>query len=192
MRVDAQGGVRLGVAEPLADGDDVHVRVDQLRRVSVAQRVEGHRWLADVIGEVRLFDQQHTSIQAALDKCDRAIQALRDEVEIKIGLGRKLARLKAEVAEARQQAPSFEAELDGLREKVAKQEKMIARLRGEQSQLAYAQKELDAEQQKNRAQVSLTAVKLTTIGEQTRTVLEALHENGFDLWEMESSSGWMS
>ena len=160
--------------------------------MSVAQRVEGHRWLADVIGEVRLFDQQHTSIQAALDKCDRAIQALRDEVEIKIGLGRKLARLKAEVAEARQQAPSFEAELDGLREKVAKQEKMIARLRGEQSQLAYAQKELDAEQQKNRAQVSLTAVKLTTIGEQTRTVLEALHENGFDLWEMESSSGWMS
>jgi predicted nucleic acid-binding Zn-ribbon protein len=115
---------------------------------------------------------------------------LRDEV----GLERGLAKLKAEVDQARRQAPSFEAELDRLREKVAKQEKMIARLRGEQSQLAYAQKELDAEQQKNRAQVSLTAVKLTTIGGQTRAVLESLRENGFefDLAEMQSPSGLMS
>ena len=147
--------------------------------------------ILEAVGEVlaQLFDKEHASIQAALDKRDHAIQALRDEVEIKIGLGRKLARLKAEVAEARQQAPSFKSELDGLRKEVAKEEKMIARLRGEQSQLAYAQKQLDAEQQKNRQQVSLTAVKLTTIGAQTRTALEALRENGFDLWEMEPQAG---
>jgi biopolymer transport protein ExbD len=45
------------------------------------------------------------------------------------------------------------------------------------------QKQLDAEQQKNRQQVSLTAVKMTAFGEQTREVLERLRENGFDLVE---------
>jgi chromosome segregation ATPase len=150
--------------------------------------------ILEAVGEAlgQLFDKQHASIQAALDKRDHAIQALRDEVEIKIGLGRKLARLKAEVAEARQQAPSFKSELESLRKEVARQEKVISRLRGEQSQLAYAQQQLDAEQQKNRQQVSLTAVKLTTIGAQTRTVLEALHENGFNIWEMDSPRGSMS
>jgi hypothetical protein len=44
----------------------------------------------------KLLDKQHESLQAALDRRDRAIQALRDEVEIKIGLGRKRARLKGE------------------------------------------------------------------------------------------------
>jgi hypothetical protein len=41
---------------------------------------------------------------------------------------------------------------------------------------------LDAEQQKNRREVTLTAVQVTAIGAQTRTALEALRENGFDLW----------
>jgi DNA repair exonuclease SbcCD ATPase subunit len=183
-----------------------------------------------------LLDKQHESIQAALDRRDHAIQALRDEVEIKIGLGRKLARLKAEAAEARQQArdrelenlqrelgtlrneielqlnlkselaaaraeiealrqraPSFESELNGLREQVAKQEKTIRRLRGEASQLAYAQKKLEAEQQKNRQQVSLTVTQMTaSIGAQTREILHRLQENGFDLGEMESPSGLIS
>jgi chromosome segregation ATPase len=168
----------------------------------------------EALGE--LLDKQHESLQAALDRRDRAIQALRDEVEIKIGLGRKLARLKAEAAEARQQArereleslqrelgtlrneielklnlkselaaaraeiedlrqraPSYEAELAGLREKAEKQAKLITRLRSEQSQLAYAQKKLDVEQQKDRREVKLTAVQLTAIGGQTREVLES-------------------
>jgi chromosome segregation ATPase len=158
-------------------------------------RIEQMRdFILDTVGQAlgELLDKEHASFQVALDKRDRAIEMLRDEIEIKIGLGRKLAKLKAEVAEAQQQAPNFKAELDGLQEQVAKQQKIISRLRGEQSQLAYAQKQLDSEQQKNRQQVSLTAVKLTTIGAQTRTALEALRENGFDLWEMESPSGLMS
>ena len=93
----------------------------------------------------------------------------------------------------RQRAPNFESELDGLREKVANQEKLITRLRGEQSQLAYAQKKLDAEQQKNHQQVSLTVTQMTaSIGAQTREILHRLQENGFDLWEMESPSGLIS
>ena len=61
-------------------------------------------------GLTELLDQQHASIQEALDRRDAAIQALRNEIEIKLGLGRKLARLKAEVAEARQQARDRELE----------------------------------------------------------------------------------
>jgi chromosome segregation ATPase len=180
-----------------------------------------------------LLDKQHASLQAALDKRDHAIQALRDEVEIKIGLGRKLARFKteldqarqqarereleslqrelgtlrneielklnlkselaaarAEVEELRQRAPSFESELASLREQNAKQEKTIVRLRSEQSQLAFAQKKLDAEQQKNRREVALTVTQMTaSIGAQTREILHRLQENGFDLWEMESPAG---
>jgi chromosome segregation ATPase len=187
----------------------------------------------DMLDEIliKCFDKLHDSVQAALDKRDREIRMLRDEV----GLERGLAKLKTEVDEARQQArereleslqrelgtlrnevelklnlkselaaaraeiedlpqraPSFESELNGLREQVAKQEKTIRRLRGEQSQLAYAQKQLDAEQQKNRQQVTLTAVQLTAIGGQTREVLERLRENGVDFIEEWSPSGLAS
>ena len=150
--------------------------------------------ILEAVGEAlaQLLDKQHESIQAALDKRDHAIQALRDEVEIKIGLERKLARTKAEIEQLRQRAPSYESELDHLREEVAKQQRTISRLRGQASQLEFAQKRLDSEQQKDRREVSLTAVKLTTIGAQTRAALEALRENGFDFWEMESPSEWMS
>ena len=54
VRVDAQGGVGLGVAEPLRDGHDVHLAgSDKLTGVGVSQRVERHVRLADVVGEVR-------------------------------------------------------------------------------------------------------------------------------------------
>ena len=107
---------------------------------------------------------------------------------MKLNLKSELAAARAEVEELRQQAPDFKAELDGLREQVAKQQKTISRLRGEQSQLAYAQQRLDAEQQKNRQQVTLTAVQLTAIGGQTREVLERLRENGVDFIEEWSPS----
>jgi chromosome segregation ATPase len=208
--------------------DDYWAEVD--RRIEEKLNV-----ILEAAGEAigKLLDKQHESLQSALDRRDRAIQALRDEIEIKIGLGRKLARFKTELDQARQQArereleslqrelgtlrneielklnlkselaaarteveelrqraPSFKAELDGLREKVAKQEKTISRLRGEQSQLAYAQKELDVAQQKNRREVSLTVTQMTaSIGAQTREILHRLQENGFDLWEMESPAG---
>jgi hypothetical protein len=75
------------------------------------------------------------------------------------------------------QSADFNAELDGLREQVAKQQKIISRLRAEQSQLAYAQ-------QQNSKEITLTGFRMTAaIGEQTRAVLQRLQENGFDLVE---------
>jgi chromosome segregation ATPase len=208
--------------------DDYWAEVD--RRIEEKLNV-----ILEAAGEAigKLLDKQHESLQSALDRRDRAIQALRDEIEIKIGLGRKLARFKTELDQARQQArereleslqrelgtlrneielklnlkselaaarteveelrqraPSFKAELEDLREQVAKQKKTISRLRTEHSILEYQQKRLDAEQQKNRQQVALTVTQMTaSIGAQTREILHRLQENGFDLWEMESPGG---
>src|SRR5262249_23680402 len=121
------------------------------------------------------------------------VGTLRSEIDVKLKLADELAAARGEIKALRQRAPSFESELAGLREQVAKQEKTIRRLRGEQSQLAYAQKQLDAEQQKNRQQVSLTVTQMTaSIGAQTREILHRLQENGFDLGEMESPSGLIS
>jgi chromosome segregation ATPase len=141
-----------------------------------------------------LLDQQHGRIQEALDRRDAKIEDLRREIEIKLGLKAKLARAQREIAEARAQAPNFKTELDGLREKVAKQEKLITRLRGQASQLEFGQRKLESAQHKDRREATLTVTKLTTFGQQTRTVLEALRENGFefDLGEMESPSRWAS
>jgi chromosome segregation ATPase len=230
-RLEERERQRTEVRQVVPAPDDYWAEID--RRIEEKFNVV-IKAVDEVLG--KMFDAQHENIQAALDRRDAKIQALRDEIEIKIGLGRKLARFKAEVAEARQQArereleslqrelgtlrneielklnlkselaaaraeiedlrqraPSFESELNGLREQVAKQEKTIRRLRGEQSQLAYAQKQLDAEQQKNRQQVSLTVTQMTaSIGAQTREILHRLQENGFDLWEMESPSGLAS
>jgi hypothetical protein len=125
-----------------------------------------------------------------LESLRRELATLRHEVEFKLNLKSELAAARAEIEDLRQRAPSFKAELEGLREKVAKQEKIIVRLRGEQSQLAYAQ-------QQNSKEVTLTstAVRLTAaIGEQTRENLQRLREEtGFDLVEeMQSPSGLVS
>ena len=141
------------------------------------------------------IDKIHDAVQAALDKRDREIENLRREIKMlrdEVGLERGLAKLKAEVDRARQQAPSFKSELNGLQEKVAKQEKLITRLRGEASQLAYRQQQLDSQQQKDRREVTLTAVQLTAIGGQTRSVLETLRANGVDFIEEWAPSGLAS
>ena len=70
-----------------------------------------------------------------------------------------------------------------LREENAKQAKLILRLRGQTSQLEFAQKQIETEQTKNRQQVTLTAAQLSTIGGQTRQVLEELRANGIDFEE---------
>ena len=57
----------------------------------------------------------------------------------------------------------------------------IVRLRGQASQLEFAQRQLDAEQSKNRREMTLTVTKLSAVGEQTRTALEALRENGIHI-----------
>jgi hypothetical protein len=98
--------------------------------------------------------------KGALDRRDAKIQALRDEIEIKIGLGRKLARLKAEVAEARAMQPNFEGKLNDLEGRVEKVSKQTLRVRTEQSMLGYQQKQLDAKlsQMKRESAASPAAV----------------------------------
>jgi bifunctional non-homologous end joining protein LigD len=55
MGIDAQGDVRLGVAEALRDGDYVYAFVDQLRRMGgVPQRVERHVRHVDVVSKIGL------------------------------------------------------------------------------------------------------------------------------------------
>jgi chromosome segregation ATPase len=101
----------------------------------------------DIVGEAlgKLFDKQHENLQSALDRRDAAIQALRDEVEVKLSLGRKVARLKAEIAEARAMQPNFEDKLNVLEGRVEKVSKQTSRVRTEQSILEYQQKQLNTE-----------------------------------------------
>jgi chromosome segregation ATPase len=138
----------------------------------------------------KVIDNLHGSVQVALDRRDDAIEEVRRELEIKLGLGRKLASFKEELAEARQQAPSFKSELEALRAQVARQEKLISRLRGQATELAYAQKLLDADQQKNEREISVTAVQVTAFGQRTEKILRELYESGFNVVEeMQSPSG---
>jgi chromosome segregation ATPase len=144
---------------------------------------------ADVVIEAvgQVISSERRDFRAALTKRDREIKllwrelrSLRTEVELKLNLKSELAAARVKVEELRQRAPSFEAELNGLRAQIAKQQKIISRLRAEQSQLAY-------EQQRNSKAVTLTAtqVRMTAeIGAQTREALQRLREeSGFELWE---------
>ena len=111
----------------------------------------------------------------------------------KLNLKAELAAARGEIEQLRRRWPDFKAELNGLREQVTKQEKSISRLRTEQSILGYQQKQLDAEQQKNRHEVSLTAVRVTAFGQRTEKILRELYENGFNVvGEMQSPSGSIS
>jgi chromosome segregation ATPase len=148
------------------------------------------RGLASLKAEVDEARQQARNHE--LESLQRELGTLRNEVELKLNLKSELAAARVEVEELRQRAPSFEHQLNGLQGQIEKVQKTTSRLRAEHSILEYQQKQLDAEQQKNRQQVSLTAVRMTAIGAQTRTALEALRENGFDLWEMKPRSGSIS
>jgi hypothetical protein len=130
----------------------------------------------------KMFDAQHENVQSALNQRDAKIEDLRRELDVKIGLKARVDRLKSEITEARAQAPNFKAELKVLQEKTARQEKLITRLRGQASQLEYAQKQLGDEQRKDRRETSVTITKLTTFGSQTSEVLRHLcAEAGLDL-----------
>jgi chromosome segregation ATPase len=76
---------------------------------------------------------------------------------------------------------SFKAELTELREQVRKQQTLITRLRGQASQAEFSQRELDKALQKDRREVTLTVAQISTIGAQTRTVLEGLRDAGIDI-----------
>jgi chromosome segregation ATPase len=119
--------------------------------------------------------------EKAFAKRDRAIEALDRRLDIEVALAKKVARLKTEVAEARARAPEFQSELTALRERNEKQEKLIAKLRAQASQHAYALKKLESEQQHGRQQLKVTSIELNNVSGVTRTVLERLQEEGLDL-----------
>jgi hypothetical protein len=150
-------------APELPDEDDFH---------------EGN-FFFDVLAECIARLQQR--FQAALEQRDGAIKALENRLDVEVGLGRKLAQLKDEIAEAQKRQPNFESELAALRAKVERQAKLITKLRGQTSGLEFGQTQLDAQLSKSRRQMAETKTTLTVFGQQTRTVLESLHEAGFDL-----------
>jgi chromosome segregation ATPase len=166
--------------------------INNLRREIKLLRdeIELERGLASLKTEVDEARQQARNHE--LESLQRELGTLRNEVELKLNLKSELAAARAEVEELRQRAPSFEHQLNGLQGQIEKVQKTTSRLRAEQSQLAYRQEQLDAQEQKNRQEVSLTAVKLTAIGGQTREVLERLREGGVDFIEEWLPSGLAS
>jgi predicted RNase H-like nuclease (RuvC/YqgF family) len=133
-----------------------------------------------------VIGSERRDFQAALDKRDREIKllrrelaTLRSEVELKLKLKRELAAAQTEIEELRQRAPNFKAELDAARQEIAKQQKLINRLRGAVVQLEFEQAQASKE-------ITLTGFRLTTeIGARTREamgeVLEQLRASGFDV-----------
>jgi len=143
----------------------------------------GIRSVLEIAGEAH--GRLQRDVEEGFRKRDREIALLRRELGTlrdEVGLERGLSALKSEVAEARRQQPNFEGKLNGLQAEVEKLTKQTTRLRTNQSILDYSQKELAAEQRKNKREISVTVTKLTTFGEQTSEVLRHLcAEAGFDL-----------
>ena len=129
-----------------------------------------------------------------LDRHDAKLKGLRDELDIRINLGRQVVKLKAEIAEARRQEPDFRAELDDLRKQTVEQQAIILKLRGEACQLRYALDQLETEQRQSHQRLKMTAIEVTSVGSATREVLQRLQEvEGFELMgEVGSPSGLVS
>jgi hypothetical protein len=142
----------------------------------IEQRCSG---IVETLGTLSesLVTQQRIN-QAALDQSNREIKGLRNEIEIRINLDRKLARAQREIDQARQRQPDFEAQLTALQAKlnqstteVAALKEKLLRVRGEQSLLDFSLKQTEK-------RVTLTSIEVSSIGAQTRTALEALREIG--------------
>jgi hypothetical protein len=143
------------------------------------------------VGEV--IASERKDFKRALDKRDREIKSLRREIKMlrdEVGLERGLAALKAEVSaarievtESRRLQPHYEGKLNVLEGRIEKVTKQISRLRGEQSQLDFRQRE-------SSKRMTMTKIELTSVGEQTREVLQRLHANGFELMDEMASPSW--
>jgi predicted RNase H-like nuclease (RuvC/YqgF family) len=97
-----------------------------------------------VIGhERRAFQQALDRRDAEIKQLRRELRTLRSEIDTKLNLRAELAAARGEIEQLRRRSPDFKAELDNLRAQVARQEKLISRLRGQATELAYAQKQLD-------------------------------------------------
>jgi DNA repair exonuclease SbcCD ATPase subunit len=152
--------------------DELEAKVD----ARIEQRCSG---IVETLGALSesLVTQQRIN-QAALDQSNRELKGLRNEIEIRINLDRKLARAQRQIDQARQRQPDFEAQLTALQaelnqsttEVAALKEKLL-RVRGEQSLLDFGLKQTEK-------RVTLTSIEVSNIGAQTRTALEALREIG--------------
>jgi hypothetical protein len=136
---------------------------------------------------------ERKDFQAALDKRDREIEllrrelgTLRAEVELKLKLKSELAALKTEIEQARRLQPNFDGKLNVLQAQVEKLTKQTTRLRAGHSTLDYQRQQSDK-------RMTTTRLEVTSVGEQTREVLQRLRASGFDLMdETASPSGFVS
>ena len=141
----------------------------------------GIRSVLEIAGEAH--GHLERDVREGFRKRDREIEALRREIKTlrdEVGLERGLAKLKAEINQARQQAPSFKAELNALQEKMARQEKTILKLRVENSQLTYGQSQLEKQQRQSQQHLKVTSLEISNVGAATRAVLEGLQREGFE------------
>jgi predicted RNase H-like nuclease (RuvC/YqgF family) len=150
-----------------------------------AQIDEKFNLALDAAGEA--IGHERAAFQQALDRqraeirlLRRELRTLRDEFDAKLNLKAELAAARGEIEQLRRRSPDFKAELDNLRAQVAKQDKLISRLRGQASELAYAQKQLDAEQRNVKREISVTEITISSIGSRTREILEGLRQDGYD------------
>jgi predicted RNase H-like nuclease (RuvC/YqgF family) len=171
----------------------------QAPQVELDARIEEKVNIAlDAVGEV--IGHEREALQQALDRRDaevrllrREIRTLRSEIDTKLYLKAELTAARGEIEQLRRRSPDLKAELDNLRAQVARQEKLISRLRGQATELAYAQKQLDEHQHKNEREISVTAVRMTAFGQQTEKILRELYESGFNVVEeMQPPSGSIS
>jgi chromosome segregation ATPase len=144
-------------AQQVARAEDFWAQVD-------ARIEEQCNIVTEVAGEASGLVRQ--DFQEALARRDekirnlrRELATLRTELGVRLKLAAELAAARSEIEEMRQRAPSFKSDLDDLRAEVAKQQKTIVRLRGQNSILEYQQKQLDAKlSQMKRESASPTAV----------------------------------
>jgi septal ring factor EnvC (AmiA/AmiB activator) len=120
-------------------------------------------------------------LESELNVIRQDVAQLRKQVEVEIKLDHRIASLNAEVAKARSQAPDFKSDLSDLQEDVEKLQRSVGVLRARNSTLEFQQAQIKADQRQNKEKVTLTAVQLTSIGSQTREVMQRLRDSGFDL-----------
>ena len=136
----------------------------------------GIRSVLEIAGEAH--GRLQRDVQEGFRKRDREIESLRREIKMlrdEVGLERGLTALKAEVKQARQQAPNFKTELARLQEEIGTQRKTIVRLRAQNSTLEYGQKALDKELSRIRRESTPSAAVVQLETSSSRITVGNLH-----------------
>jgi septal ring factor EnvC (AmiA/AmiB activator) len=131
------------------------------------------RGLANFKVEAEQVRQQARDRELESLRCE--VGTLRNEIELQLKLKSELAAARNEIEELRQRAPSFESELAGLREQVAKQQKTISKLRVENSLLTYGQQQLDAQLSQMRRNAAAPAAVVEFETSSSRITVGNLH-----------------